>query len=74
MVFLKSSSLGLNRDIAQKQLLTVDSANSADLVLLDLTAAFDTVDHSILLSHFDSCVEIKGTALKWFQSYLSDRR
>lgn len=54
-------------------LLTVDSGNSAVLVLLDLTAAFDTVDHNILLSRLEHCVGIKGTALKWFQSYLMNR-
>lgn len=54
-------------------LLTVDSGNSAVLVLLDLTAAFDTVDHNILLSHLNTCVGIRGTVLKWFRSHLSDR-
>lgn len=51
----------------------MDSGNSAVLVLLDLTAAFDTVDHTILFSRLEHCVGIKGTVLKWFQSYLTDR-
>jgi hypothetical protein len=42
-------------------------------VLLDLTAAFDTVDHQILLSRLELCVGITGNVLKWFKSYQSKR-
>ena len=54
-------------------LLAADAGNPAILVLLDLTAAFDTVDHRILLSRLEQYVGLSGVALSWFQSYLSDR-
>ena len=42
------------------------------LVLLDLSAAFDTVDHNFLLERLKQC-GISGTAQSWFKSYLEDR-
>ena len=54
-------------------MVTIDSGNPAMLVLLDLTAAFDTVDHGILLARLEKWVGITGSALSWFQSYLTDR-
>uniref|UniRef100_A0A3Q3BY54 Reverse transcriptase domain-containing protein n=1 Tax=Haplochromis burtoni TaxID=8153 RepID=A0A3Q3BY54_HAPBU len=54
-------------------LLACDSGNHVVLVLLDLTAAFDTVDHNILISRLSDVVGIGGTALNWFKSSLSDR-
>ena len=39
---------------------------------IDLLAAFDMVSHSLLLKVLNQMYSIKGTALKWFDSYLSD--
>ena len=56
------------------QLMKMNNQKVTLLVLLDLRAAFDTVDHNILLSRFESSIGIKGTALAWLSSYLPDRR
>ena len=53
---------------------TLDQGGAAILVLLDLSAAFDTIDHSILLSRMESVLGVRGSALQWFKSYLLGRK
>ena len=55
-------------------LLAVDSGDAAVLALLDQSAAFDTIDHTILLIRLRCCFGLSGAAFSWFKSYLSGRR
>jgi len=54
-------------------LYAVDDGDLSVLALLDLSAAFDTVDHDILLTRLKVSFGIGGAALDWFQSYLTIR-
>ncbi len=53
--------------------LNSDSGKISVLVLLDLSAAFDTFDHNILLQRLENWVRLFGMVHKWFRSYLEGR-
>ena len=46
----------------------MDNQRSTCLVLLDLSAAFDTLDHVTLLNHLEKRFKITGVVLKWIES------
>jgi len=53
-------------------LLAIDGQKVSALVLLDLSAAFDTIDHKILLHRLENWFGVSGLALQLLSSYLSD--
>lgn len=55
-------------------LLAIDSGDLSALVLPHLSAAFDTVDHDILIQRLRTSYGLSGMVLHWFQSYLAGRR
>ena len=50
-----------------------DEKSCTVVMLLDLRAIFDTVDHTKLLTILEKLIGVSGTALNWFRSFLSGR-
>ena len=66
----ETALIKVHNDIAT----AIDDGHSVILVLLDLSAAFDTVDHGILLTRLSMRYGIRDRALEWFVSYLQIAR
>ena len=49
----------------------MDEGKCGILILLDLSTAFDTVDHELLIGDL-MYIGVKGVALKWFKRYLEN--
>ena len=65
----ETALLKIHNDI----LSSMDEGRVTALTLLDLSAAFDTIDHIILLSRLGNWFGVSGKALDWFKSYLTGR-
>ena len=60
--------------VQNDMLRSMDIQRVAILLLLDLSAAFDTVSHSILIRRLKDRIIVSGKALEWSISYLSERK
>ena len=54
-------------------LVASDEKSATVVMMLDLSAAFDTVDHDLLLNILMKEIGLRGTVLKWFTSFLKGR-
>ena len=54
-------------------LMAIDGRKAVILVLLDLSAVFDTVDHEIMCRRLERLLGLRGKPLAWFRSYLTAR-
>ena len=59
--------------VTNNLLMNMEKSCVSLLLLLDLTAAFDTIDHGIFLQSLQTKLGVSGTALSWFKSYLERR-
>ena len=55
-------------------LIMMDKRSNVVLLLLDLSAAFDTINHTVLLKRLNNIYRMDGTVIEWLKSYLSKRK
>ena len=67
---IETALLKIHNDI----ICNMDNGKVTALTLLDLSAAFDTIDHSTLLERLHGHFGISGTVFHWFKSYISNRQ
>ena len=67
-----STEIALSK-VTNDLLSAMDDGKISVHVLLDLSAAFDTIDHEILLHRLHNVFGFGNTVLSWFQSYLENR-
>ena len=65
----ETALLRVHNDIS----VSLDKGHVTALTLLDLSAAFDTIDHNTLTNRLAEGYGVSGMALAWFKSYLCGR-
>ena len=77
---LQSACKHLNSTVTALPILQNDILRAIDdnkcvaLLLLDMSSAFDTVDHRLLSDRLCNRFGFRGQVLKWFESYLNNRK
>ena len=66
----ETAPMKIQNDIAA----SMDSGKAVALTLLDLSPAFDTIDHNILFHCLKDWFGVDGTVLGWIKAYLSNHR
>lgn len=52
----------------------LDGGKQTDVIYMDMSKAFDKVDHKVLIDKLRNCFGISGKLLRWFESYLLNRK
>ena len=70
----KFSTEGLLLQIVDEVLVGFEQKSGTILILLDMSSAFDTVDINKLLHILEHKINLRGTVLRWFHSFLTGRK